>query len=290
MSCHAFKEGTFFRLFPLKIYILGGSVIWWPFLQNISWVTNNSLFFGATFLKTLKVTLAVTALMVLIFLQGTTTVSSVAILFLLARPLTLPGRAHLALNCLLGVAAGQVRKLRKWYTTCRHLKSEERGPTCSLLRRRNFTPVSNVCEAAPISCSVPLTDSTNYRKCISNLLSYWLANRQWLFNRPFMRVLNRFYGIRDFPYLKLGIRDLRAKSRRDSGLKVCGRVRMPEITPGITGLHKSLSRDYGSEEPYWGPSIMAHTQILLHRWGPRTKISALFCRRTEPRSLVSSVA
>ena len=53
-----------------------------------------------------------------------------------------------------------------------------------------------------------------------------------------MRVLNRFYEIRDFPYLKLGIRDLRAKSRRDSRLKICGRVRIPEITLGITGLHE----------------------------------------------------
>ena len=73
------------------------------------------------------------------------------------------------------------------------------------------------------------------------------------------RVLNRFYGIRDFPYLKLGIRDLRAKSRRDSGLKLSGRVRMPEMTLGITGLHEILSRDYGIEGPYtyWGPSLEA---------------------------------
>ena len=42
------------------------------------------------------------------FLQGTTTVSSVAILFLLASPLTLPGRANLAVKCLLGVSAAQV--------------------------------------------------------------------------------------------------------------------------------------------------------------------------------------
>lgn len=39
---------------------------------------------------------------------GTTTVSSVAILFLLASPLTLPGRASLAVKCLLGVSAAQV--------------------------------------------------------------------------------------------------------------------------------------------------------------------------------------
>ena len=58
------------------------------------------------------------------------------------------------------------------------------------------------------------------------------------------RVLNRFYEIRDFPYLKLGIRELRAKSRRDSGLKVCGRVRMPEMTLGITRNFKSGLRDW----------------------------------------------
>ena len=33
------------------------------------------------------------------------------------------------------------------------------------------------------------------------------------------RVLNRFFGIRDFPYLKLGIRDLKAKSGGVWGLK-----------------------------------------------------------------------
>jgi len=43
-----------------------------------------------------------------IFLQGSATVSSIAILFFLARPLTLPGRANLALNCLLGVSVAQV--------------------------------------------------------------------------------------------------------------------------------------------------------------------------------------
>ena len=34
------------------------------------------------------------------------------------------------------------------------------------------------------------------------------------------RVPKRFLGIRDFPYLKLGIRDFKAKSGRDSGLTV----------------------------------------------------------------------
>ena len=59
------------------------------------------------------------------------------------------------------------------------------------------------------------------------------------------RVLNRFFGIRDFPHLMLGIRDFKAKSERDLGLEVCA---------GITGLHEVLGRDYGSEKPYWGPS------------------------------------
>ena len=68
-----------------------------------------------------------------------------------------------------------------------------------------------------------------------------------------MRVPNRFFGIRDFPYLKLGIRDIEAKSGRDSGLKVCARVIMPEITLRITGSDEILGRDYGIEEPYWGP-------------------------------------
>ena len=30
---------------------------------------------------------------------------------------------------------------------------------------------------------------------------------------------------------------------------------MPKITLGITGRHKILGRDYGIEEPYWGPSL-----------------------------------
>ena len=60
-------------------------------------------------------------------------------------------------------------------------------------------------------CSGPPTDSTNYRKCVLNFLSSWLANRQWLFNRP----------------------------------------------------------------------IVVRTQILEHRWGPRTRISAVFGRRTD---------
>ena len=79
--------------------------------------------------------------------------------------------------------------------------------------------------------------------------------------------------IRDFPFLKLGIRiflfetrdsgfsllkleirDFTARSGLDSWLKVCAAGVMPKITIAFTGLHEILGRDYGIEEPYWGPS------------------------------------
>ena len=40
--------------------------------------------------------------------------------------------------------------------------------------------------------------------------------------------------------------------------KVCVRVRMAKITLGITGLPEVLGRDYGIEEPYWGPSAVVY--------------------------------
>ena len=60
--------------------------------------------------------------------------------------------------------------------------------------------------------------------------------------------------MQDFPYLRLGIRDFKAKSGRDSGLKVCAGGGMPKVTLGITGLPEILGRDYGIEKPYWVPS------------------------------------
>ena len=80
------------------------------------------------------------------------------------------------------------------------------------------------------------------------------------------RVTNRFFGILDFPYLKLGIRDLKAKSGRDSGLKVYARGGMPKITLGITGLHEILGRDYGIEEPYWGPSVAQSIEYYKEKY------------------------
>ena len=59
--------------------------------------------------------------------------------------------------------------------------------------------------------------------------------------------------MRDFPYFRLGIRDFKAKSGRDSGLKVCAEGGMPKVTLGITRLPEILGRDYGIEKPYGGP-------------------------------------
>ena len=52
------------------------------------------------------------------------------------------------------------------------------------------------------------------------------------------RVPDNFFGIRDFPYLKLRIQDFKAKSRRDSGWKVCAVGGMLITTLGIPGLHE----------------------------------------------------
>ena len=71
--------------------------------------------------------------------------------------------------------------------------------------------------------------------------------------KPEGRVPFRFLGIRDFPHLKLGIRDLKAKSGRVSGFKVCLGGELAKISHGITELHEILVRDYGIEEPYWAP-------------------------------------
>ena len=76
-----------------------------------------------------------------------------------------------------------------------------------------------------------------------------------------VRVSNKFFGMRDFPYLRLGIRDFKGKSGRDLGLKVCAGGGMPKVTLGITGLPENLGRDYGIEKPHWGPSSMELTRI-----------------------------
>ena len=50
-----------------------------------------------------------------------------------------------------------------------------------------------------------------------------------------------FFGIRDFCYLGLGIRDSEEKSGRDSELEVCAWGAMPKPTLGITGLKNPTS-------------------------------------------------
>ena len=71
--------------------------------------------------------------------------------------------------------------------------------------------------------------------------------------RPLIqRVFNRFFGMRDFSYLKVGTRDFEAKRGRDSGLKICsGRG----ITIGITGLQENIGRNDLIELLYWGTPI-----------------------------------
>ena len=52
------------------------------------------------------------------------------------------------------------------------------------------------------------------------------------------RVLKRFFGTQDFPYLKLGIRNLKAKSGRVLGLKECLGTGMPKIPPRLRDCTK----------------------------------------------------
>ena len=78
------------------------------------------------------------------------------------------------------------------------------------------------------------------------------------------RVLNRFFRIRNFPCLKLGIRDFKEKSGPESGLKVCTVSGMPKITLGITGLQAILGQDYGIEELCWGPSMECSSDVISH--------------------------
>ena len=49
-----------------------------------------------------------------------------------------------------------------------------------------------------------------------------------------------FFGIRDFHYLKLGIRELKEKSGRVLRLKVCTGGGMPKIILGITGFKNPI--------------------------------------------------
>ena len=78
------------------------------------------------------------------------------------------------------------------------------------------------------------------------------------------RVPGRFNGIRDFLYLKLVIRDFKAKSGKIRDWKYACELECPKylsglrdcskLWVGITGLHEIVGRDHGIEESYRGPS------------------------------------
>ena len=70
-----------------------------------------------------------------------------------------------------------------------------------------------------------------------------------------MRVSIRFFGMRYFHNLTLGIWDFKEKSGRDSGLKVSRKVGCLKKYIRITGLHEIGAWDYGIEVSYWGPSL-----------------------------------
>ena len=80
-----------------------------------------------------------------------------------------------------------------------------------------------------------------------------------------MRVPKRFFGILDFPYLKLGIQDFKAKRRTKFGFEIMRWMWVAKntLTIGITGLNEILGRDYGNEELYWETSIIFVFKILL---------------------------
>ena len=63
-----------------------------------------------------------------------------------------------------------------------NIKIESPTSFYSLRRRPNVTPVSNVCEAATNPCVGFPTDSTNYRKCVSNF-----PQPDWQINNGFFK-------------------------------------------------------------------------------------------------------
>lgn len=68
------------------------------------------------------------------------------------------------------------------------------------------------------------------------------------------RVLDSFFWIWKFRYLKLRIQDCKAKLRQVSGLKVYMEVGCQKSKIKTTELQEIRSRDYAIEEPHcWGP-------------------------------------
>ena len=64
---------------------------------------------------------------------------------------------------------------------------------------------------------------------------------------------NRFFGIRDSPYFKVGIQDFKSILGARFGIERMHRMRDVENNPEITGLGKNLGRDDGIKDPIRDP-------------------------------------
>ena len=63
-------------------------------------------------------------------------------------------------------------------------------------------------------------------------------------------VSNRFFGIRDSPYFKVGIRDFKSILEARFGIERMHGMRDAENNPQDYGIGESLGRDDGIKEPY----------------------------------------
>ena len=88
----------------------------------------------------------------------------------------------------------------------------------------------------------------------------------------YMRVPNRFNGIRDFPYLKLGIQDFKAKSGKIRDWKYACELKCPKFPLGLRDCTKLWFGIAGLKNPTGDPLIPCHCpffffscQNYLHR-------------------------
>ena len=69
----------------------------------------------------------------------------------------------------------------------------------------------------------------------------------------YMRVLSRFFGTRNFPYLKLGIRDLKAKSGKIRDWKYGRELECPKEPSGLRDYTKFWVGNTGLKNPIRDP-------------------------------------
>ena len=86
-------------------------------------------------------------------------------------------------------------------------------------------------------------------------------------NPDLPRVRNNFFGIRDLLYLKAGIRNFKARWRRNLGLKVWMGCVMPKIANGSTELSENLGRDDAIKKAEYSrlSSVRAARHVSIHR-------------------------